>query len=120
MRTSAAPTRHLAGGKHILSTSPPLSTGARVAPGVPPARKTMLAVILTHGPLSIQGLFSGESGLLSRQIASPGPDFPGLTRRVTGPVRLRFAAPWCATGRGARVTDKTDKTVMGWWPPCTM
>src|SRR6266446_2324600 len=33
-----------------------------------------------------------------------------------GPVRLRFAARGAPQGEGARVTDKTDKMVMGRWP----
>src|SRR6266849_1483092 len=51
-----------------------------------------------------------------RRPRSNGPGFPGLTRRVMGPVRLRLAARGAPQGEGARVTDKTDKMVMGRWP----
>ena len=51
-----------------------------------------------------------------RTLSANGPDFPGLTRRVMGPVRLRLAARGAPQGEGARVTDKTDKMVMGRWP----
>src|SRR5438128_12366292 len=55
--------------------------------------------VICRGPLNTQ-----------RSLSANGPDFPGLTRRVMGPVRLRFAARGAPQGDGARVTDNTDKT----------